>query len=150
MALEYRLTLAGDTPAERVAQRALPVPVESPAATAPVLHANLRESHGFTVAIRAGKNAYVSAESDRGLWEWEPETYASVAFRVSKEADHEWAVVNMLTIVWRALATGSEDAALVLNGDLLVLTRLGGILAKHNRNGWWASYPAANAVFPDE
>jgi hypothetical protein len=149
MALEYRLTLAGDMPAEKVAGRVLPVAAESPAETAPVLHASLRESHGFTVAIRAGKNAYVSAESDGDLWEWEPATYVSVAFRVSKDADHEWAVVNMLAMVWRALDTGSEDAALVFNGDLLLLTRLDGVLVKHNRAGWWASYPATNAVFPD-
>jgi hypothetical protein len=68
---------------------------------------------------------------------------------MDKEADVEWAVVNMLTVVWRALETGSEDAALVLNGDLLVLTRLDGVLVKHHRDGWWASYPAANAVFAD-
>jgi hypothetical protein len=149
MALEYRLTLAGDTSAEEVARRALPVPVESPAETAPVLHAGLLESHGFTVAIRAGTNAYISAESDGELWEWEPETYVSVAFRVSKEAAHEWAVVNLLTIVRRVLETGSEDAALVFNGDLLLLTRIDGVLAKHNRAGWWSSYPATNAVFAD-
>jgi hypothetical protein len=150
MALEYRLTVAGETPPADLAERALPVPAESPAETAPVLRANLRESHGFTVTIRAGKNAYVSAESDRGLWEWEPETYVSVGFRVDKEADHEWAVVNMLSIVWRTLETGDEDAALVFNGDLLLLTRLDGVLVKHHRDGWWTSYPATNAVFPDE
>jgi hypothetical protein len=83
------------------------------------------------------------------LWEWEPETYVSVAFRVSKEAAHEWAVVNLLTIVRRVLETGSEDAALVFNGDLLLLTRIDGVLAKHNRAGWWSSYPATNAVFAD-
>lgn len=150
MALEYRLTLAGDVPAEEVARRVLPVAAESPAEIAPVLQADLRESHGFTVAIRAGKNAYVSADSDDGLWEWEADAYVSVAFRVDKEADHQWAAVNMLTIVWRALEIGREDAALVFNGDLLLLTRIDGVVAKHHRDGWWSSYPATNAVFPDE
>jgi hypothetical protein len=149
MALEYRLTLAGDVPADQVARQALPVPVESPADTAPVLHAGLRDSHGFNVAIRTGRSAYISAESDNGLWEWEPEAYVSVAFRIDKEADHEWAAVNMLAIVWRALEAGSDDAALVFNGDLLLLTRIDGVLAKHHREGWWTSYPATNAVFPD-
>jgi hypothetical protein len=150
MALEYRLTLAGDVPAEEVARRTLPIEAEPSPETVPVVHANLRTAHGFTVTIRNGKNAYVSADSEGRLWEWEPESYVSVVFRVSKEADHEWAVVNMLTIVRRALHTGSEDAAFVFNGDLLLLTRTRGVVTKHHRDGWWASYPATNAVFPDE
>ena len=149
MALEYRLTLGGDTPPEQIAGRALPVTAVADPEIAPVLWADMIDSHGFSVTIRAGKHGYVEAESDRDLFEWEPESYVSVGFRFNKEADREWAVVNMLTVVWRALQTGSEDAALVLNGDLLVLTRFAGILVKHHRDGWWSSYPAANAVFPD-
>lgn len=149
MALEYRLTLAGSTPPAQMAERALPVPVESPAEIAPVLRASLYDTHGFAVTIRAGQRAYVSAESDSGLWEWEPATYVSVGFRMDKEADHEWEVVNMLTIVRRILETGPEDAALVFNGDVLLLTRLDGVLVKHRRDGWWASYPATNEVIPD-
>ncbi|MEV6850467.1 SitI3 family protein [Actinoplanes sp. NPDC051411] len=149
MAIEYGLTLAGDTTAEQVAVRALPVPVQRPPEIAPVLSADLRESHGFTVTLLATKHGYVEAESDDGLFEWEPESYVAVGFRIDKDADREWAIVNMLTIVWRVLATGDEDASLVLNGDLLVLSRLGGVLVKHHRDDWWASYPASNAVFPD-
>jgi hypothetical protein len=149
MALEYGLTLAGDASAEQVAERALPVAVQSPPEIAPVLSADMRDSHGFTVTLLARRHGYIEAESDDGLFVWEPEAYVSVGFRIDKEADVEWAVVNMLTVVWRALETGSEDAALVLNGDLLVLTRFDGVLVKLHRDGWWASYPAANAVFAD-
>jgi hypothetical protein len=147
MALEYRLTLGGDTPPEQVAERALPVPAETSPDIAPVLWADMMDSHGFSVTIRAGKNGFVEAAADQGVWEWEPDTFVSVGFRIDKNADHEWAVVNMLSIVWRAFQTGSEDAALVFNGDLLLLTRIDGVVAKHHRDGWWTSYPATNAVF---
>jgi hypothetical protein len=150
MAIEYGLTLGGDTNAQEVAERALPVPAKSPPEIAPVLSADLRESHGFAVTLLAMERGYIEAESDDGLFEWEPENYVAVGFRLNKDADREWAVLNMLTIVWRVLATGDEDGALVLNGDLLVLSRLDGVLVKHHRDGWWNSYPAANAVFPDE
>jgi hypothetical protein len=149
MALEYRLTLAGDTPPEQVANRALPVPAETDPEIAPVLWADLTDSHGFSVTVRAGKHGYVEAEADQGVWEWEPDTYVSVGFRIDKNADHEWAVVNMLAIVRRALETGHEDAALVFNGDFILLTRIDGVLIKHRQDRWWSSYPATNGVFPD-
>jgi len=71
-----------------------------------------------------------------------------VGFGLDKTAEREWAVANMLTIVRRVLATGAEDAALVLNGDLLLLTRLDGALVKYNRERWWSSYPAAQQLVP--
>lgn len=145
MALEYRLTLAGSTPVNVVAERALPEADERPVGTAPLLSAALFQSHGFNVTVRAGQNGLVDVESDDGSWEWEPEKYVSLTFRMDKSADAGWNVVNMLTVVRQVLNTGDEDAALVLNGDILLLTRFDGTLAKHRRS-WWEHYPGADEV----
>jgi hypothetical protein len=50
----------------------------------------------------------------------------------------------MLVAVRRMLLTGREDAALVLNGNWLLLNRVDGVLVKHRRDTWWQTYAAAN------
>ena len=142
MALEYKLTLAGSTP-QQVAERAFPDMADRPPGTTPLLTMDLYESYGFHIAVMAGENGYLSAESDNGLWEWEPKTYVSVTFSLDKSADRRWAVQNVLTTVERVLSTGAEDAALTLNADFLLLTRFGGVLVRHRRE-WWDSYPGAD------
>jgi hypothetical protein len=141
MATEYQLTLAGSTPAE-VAARALPEP-DRPTGTPQLLAADLYERYGFELTIISGRNGYFDAESDNGMWEWEPAAYVVVTFRMEKSAESDRAVGAMLLIVRRVLHTGPEDAALVLNGNWLLLTRLEGVLVKH-RESWWKSYPAAD------
>lgn len=142
MALEYELTVAGSLPVERVAERALPETTDRPIGTASLLTRDLYERYSFHVSISAGTNGYVSAESDDGLWEWEPATYVSVTFSLDKTADRKSAVGSMLTVVRRVLDTGREDAALVFNSDYLLLTRLDGVLREHHRDSWWAHYSA--------
>ncbi len=44
---------------------------------------------------------------------------------------------HMLATVARILAGRAEDAALTLNGDVLMLTRVAGTLQKHNTDGWY-------------
>ena len=144
MALEYRLTLDGMTPVEEVARRALPDPEERPTGIPPVLSADLLDRYGFSVSVRAGQNGYVDVDSDQGAWEWEPKDYVSITFRMDKFADPAWEVINMVTIVRRVLTTGPEDAVLVVNGDMLLFTRLGGELVKHRRDRWWTTFAAAN------
>ena len=148
MSVDYRLTLAPGTPINQIAERALPEPGERPTGLPPLLSANLYEKYGFGISIRAGQNGYVDAESDHGLWEWEPAEYVAVAFQMDKFADPGWKVINMLTIARRVLMTGPEDAALVLNGDVLIFTRFGGELVKHNHDKWWANYPGADDLIP--
>jgi len=154
MAIEYRLTLAGNTPIEQVAQRALPdpaerpEPVERPTGAPPLLDADLYDRYGFDLTIRAGRNGYYEVESDDGSWEWEPEDYVDVTFRMGKEFDLNQAVINMLTIIRRILDTGSEDAALILNGDVLLFTRFDGILVKHDRQAWWDHYSTTHDIIP--
>lgn len=148
MSLDYRLTLAGSTPVEQVAERALPEPDERPVGTAPLLSVNLYERYGFGVTVRGGLNGYVDAVSDDGTFEWEPKYYMSVMFHVDKFAERAQVVINMVTIVRRVLATGPENAVFVFNGDLLLLTRFDGNVVKHARDKWWSHYPAADQLFP--
>ena len=149
MSLDYRLTLADGAPVEQVAARGWPDLDERPTGTVPLLSANLAGRYGFNVSIRAGQHGYVDAMSDDGQWEWEPGDYVNVAFHVDKSADFGILVINMLTVVRRLLTSGQEDAALVLNGDILILARFNGEVAKHNRETWWAFYPAADQLIPD-
>lgn len=148
MSLDYRLTLLGDTAVDQVAERAFPDPADRPTGTAPLLSADLTGPYGFDVTIRAGRNGYVDAESDQGSWEWEPPEYVSVTCRMDKFADSSWNVLTMLSLVRRVLDTGPEDAALILNGDILLLTRFDGALVKHRRDQWWADYQGADDVIP--
>jgi hypothetical protein len=148
MALEYRLTLAGTTPLEEVAARALPNVEERPIGTPPLLSANLFERYGFLLTVNAGRDGYFDAESEDGRWEWKPEAYVAVGFRMDKFGEFQWEVINMLTVVRRVLDTGPEDAAFAFNGDVLLLARFDGVLVKH-RQAWWHSYPGADQVISD-
>jgi len=148
MAIEYRLILAGSTPVEQVAERALPEPDERPTGTAPLLAADLYDRYGFEVAIRAGQNGYFGVESENGMWEWAPTTYVAVTFRMKKNTDPEPGLLNLLTVVRRVLESGPEDAALILNDNWLLFTRFGGALVKHRRDAWWNHYAGANEALP--
>jgi hypothetical protein len=149
MAIEYDLVLAGVTSVEQVAERAYPDLDERPAGTGRLLVADLDVRYGFAATVLAGPSRYLDVLSDNGTWEWEPEPYTSVSFRMSKEVDDVgWQVRNMLTVVRRVLTSGLEDAAFAFNGDILLLTRLDGVLVKHRRETWWANYPGANDALP--
>ena len=148
MAIEYDLTVAGSTPINQMAERALPDLAERPTGMPPLLSRDLDDQYGFGVTVLGGTKGYIDALSDGGSWTWEPADYTSVGFRLDKSADRKWAVINMLTVVRRVLNTGGEDAAFVLNGDVLLFTRFGGELVKHNRDKWWTNYREADDLIP--
>ncbi|WP_433315658.1 SitI3 family protein [Micromonospora sp. CA-269861] len=139
MAVEYRLTLAGDIPLEQVAELAAPGAVEtSTASGGRMLSADLNDDCGYVVDITGGQHGYYSAEDDGGaLWEWEPETYVDVSFYMRKDTLVDKGRPYMLATVARILAGRAEDAALTLNGDVLMLTRVAGCIQKHNTDGWY-------------
>ncbi|MEV0611066.1 SitI3 family protein [Polymorphospora rubra] len=143
MAIEYRLTLEGDIPLEQVAALAAPEATEAPASPeAPRLFtADLYERYGYAVSVYAGRNGYYDAEDDGSDWEWEPETYVNVSFRMAKNDPSEKGTPNMVAAVARILAGQPEDAALVLNGNWLLLTRVIGAIRK-SRQSWWTTYDA--------
>lgn len=142
MTIDYRLTLAGDVPLEDVAGVVAPEAVERQplAGYQRLLVADLHERCGYGVSILAGRHGYYDAEGDEGFhWEWELEAYVNVVFRLSKDQPTDRATSNVVTAVARVLASRAEDAALVLNGNWLLLTRMGGTLRKH-RPTWWNTY----------
>ncbi|MCM4079993.1 SitI3 family protein [Paractinoplanes hotanensis] len=148
MATEYELTLAGGTPGEVVAERAFPDLAERPTGTAPLLVSALDDRYGFVATVKSGRSRFVEVLSDDGNWEWEPEPYTSVMFRMAKTSDLDHQVVSMLTVVRRVLSTGSEDAAFFVNGDILLLTRLNGVVVKHRRDKWWAIHEGSDQIVP--
>lgn len=142
MGIEYRLTLAGDIPLENLAPLVAPHGFEE--STLPgyprLLTADLRDELGYTVTISAGSNGYFDAEDvDGSQWEWEPDRYVNVVFDLRKNDPSEVAVPSMVSTVGRVLASRQEDAALVLNGNWLLLTRVAGELCEH-RPSWWDTY----------
>lgn len=153
MAVEYRLTLAGDIPAEQVAECAVPDPAERPVPTGfgETRGARLYDRYGFSLSVTPGRNGYYDARDDDGSrWEWEINAYVDLDISVSKNDDRiTEGTSNMLALVGRVLACRPEDAALVLNGDVLLLTRVDGVLRKHHRTTWWNHYSFANQVIPD-
>ncbi|MFC6019285.1 SitI3 family protein [Plantactinospora solaniradicis] len=139
MAIEYRLTLAGDIPLEQVAALAAPNATEasSPAGNR-LLSVNLDEERGYSVSITSGRHGYYDAEDDGGAaWEWKPDKYVDVNFRMRKNDPSGKGTPNMVSAVGKVLAGRPEDAALVLDGNYLLLTRVNGILRKHNLATWY-------------
>ncbi|MGI5211832.1 SitI3 family protein [Plantactinospora sp. CA-290183] len=142
MAIEYRLTLAGAIPLEQVADLAAPDATEE--APLPgserLLTADLNDQYGYVVSVHAGRGGYYDAEDDDGSqWEWEPETYVNITFRMKKNEPSEEGTRNMVATVARVLAGRPEDAALTLDGNWLLLTRTDGKVRKSRRT-WWDTY----------
>lgn len=139
MAIEFRLTLAGDIPLEQVAALAAPEATEKPALPGypRLFSANLNEHLGYAISIIKGSDGYYDAEADNGeLWEWEPKAYVNISFRGSAGDMGDRGIPNMFATVARILAARTEDAALTQNGNWLLLTRVKGTIRKHNLDLW--------------
>ncbi|MEU5950111.1 SitI3 family protein [Micromonospora sp. NPDC047465] len=138
MSITYRLTLAGDIPLEQMARLAAPSATETPTpAGNRLLSADLNDECGFVVSITSGTHGYYEAEDDGGPWVWEPETYVDVGFHMRKDTLTDQGRPHMLRTVGRILADRSEDAALVLNDNWLMLTRVDGTVRRHNEADWY-------------
>ncbi|GIE27002.1 hypothetical protein Ait01nite_000470 [Actinoplanes italicus] len=146
MSVDYSLTIATDATAVQVAARGLPHQTEWMPGTGTALSVNLYETLGIDLSILSDRHGYVDAITDEGRFEWEPDPLVTVIFDLDGQIGHEQAAANMINIVRRLLDTGTEDMALVINGDLLLLARFGGKLVKHNRERWWRHYPGAEQV----
>jgi hypothetical protein len=150
VAIEYRLTLARAVAGEVVAEWAFPDPGDRPTGTGRLLTAALDEKYGFAVTVVASQNGYMAVETDHGLWEWEPEAFVSVTFRLDNDADREQATNHMLLAVRRVLnADDDDDATLILNSDTLLFARLDGAMIKHHRDTWWLAHPAADQLISE-
>ncbi|GIJ36273.1 SitI3 family protein [Micromonospora sediminimaris] len=142
MAVEFRLVLAGDPPVAEVAAltaadpREVPRPTSNPA----LLSARLYDQRGYAITVRAGTNGYWEAETDgEARWEWEPAKYVSVTFSMRADDIAAKGIPNMVAAVGRVLAGRDEDAALVQDGNYLLLTRTDGVIRTH-RPDWWHHY----------
>ncbi|MGW0435510.1 SitI3 family protein [Micromonospora sp. NPDC003197] len=139
MAINFRLTIATEMLLEQAAKLAAPEATEKPPAPghSPYFSADFYEQRGYAITISGGKNGYYSAEGDSGdEFEWELETYINFSFHMRKSMGDE-DVSNMLTTVARILASRPEDAALIQDGNWLLLTRLNGKLRKHSLSDFW-------------
>jgi hypothetical protein len=150
MSVEYRLTLAADIHLERLIECTFPEEADRPTRLGPghILGADLYERRGYFLSISSGRNGYYDADGNDGHWEWEPKTYSNIGFSMDADRIDE-GTKNMLTVVARALACESDDAALTLNGNLLLLSRFDGKVCKHNRAAWWDRYDFANRIILD-
>ncbi|KXK62291.1 hypothetical protein AWW66_09135 [Micromonospora rosaria] len=138
MAIEFRLILTGDLPAREVAEVVAPGAAEGRTASgSPMLSSRFDDALGYGVDIIAGHHGYYDAEDEDGsLWVWEPDRYLQVDFAMGKDALAERGIPAMLRGVSAVLDHRPEDAALVLNANWLLLTRVGGTVRKH-RQSWW-------------
>ncbi|WP_018790519.1 SitI3 family protein [Salinispora arenicola] len=151
MAIEFRLTLAGDIPLDQVAELAAPEATEKPIPPGHprLLSADLYEQCGYAVSITEGSHGYYDAEDDDGArWEWEPDTYVNIGFRMRADDMGDKGIPNMLATVARVLNGRPEDAALVQDGNWLLLTRVGGTVRKHNVALWYDE--AFDNILPGE
>ncbi|MBN1172453.1 MAG: hypothetical protein JXA67_09790 [Micromonosporaceae bacterium] len=151
MAVEYRLTLAGRSSTEEIATRAVADPGQRPKPTpyGRALAADLYEELGFGLDILSGQHGCFEGESDTGIWVWEPDAFVSTTFRITKNPErYDEALRNTLEIVARLLASGTEDAAFMLDADTLLLTRVNGQTQKHRRASWWHHYGYAGDLIP--
>ncbi|MFY1702960.1 SitI3 family protein [Micromonospora sp. WMMA1923] len=141
MSISYRLTLAGDIPLQQVADLAAPHATET---TAPagnrLLSADLYAELGYLISITSGHHGYYDAEDDNDTyWEWEPEQYTDISFDMRTDDLADKGIRNMAAAVARILTRRTEDAALVQDGNHLLLTRTAGTIRKH-RPSWWHHY----------
>ncbi|GAB7048356.1 SitI3 family protein [Catenuloplanes indicus] len=147
MAIQYTLTLAAALSVAELAARAMPEPAHRPIGRDGLATADLYDSHGFALTVLTGKtNGYVEADSDLGVFEWEPADYSLVMFDLGKADRLARPLAAMLTVVRRVLDSGDEDAVLVENDDVLLFKRFGGVLVKHGRPGFWGHYPGLDEL----
>lgn len=140
MALHCDLVIAAASDAARLLERAW----SSTEWRAPVerldngtLVADLFASAGFLLSVSVSKRGYVSVDADGSVWEWEIAQHVRIDFRFDKEFDMGASRAAMLKLVARVLATGSEDVALTLNSDVLLLCRQNRRLERFEAGGFW-------------
>ncbi|MEV0728370.1 SitI3 family protein [Polymorphospora sp. NPDC050346] len=139
MSIDYLLALATDMSLERVGELAAVTVAERPARTGygRLLAGGQPERDGYSVTIYGGRQGYYEARADRGTrWLWEPEDYVELAFHMRKDTLSDLGRPNMLRTVAKVLGGTVEDAALLVNNDVLLLTRVGGVLHRHNQEEW--------------
>jgi hypothetical protein len=152
MSVSYTLTLAAELTVTELVQLGIAGGIDPGAlliSDSGLVHADLSDTRGLGLTIRSGRNGYVDAVDDSGQrWEWEAAVYAAMGFWPDAVGTID-AVPNLVPIVARVLAVRGEDAALVFDGETLLLTRMAGRQVKHNRPLFWDAYPGVDTLLPD-
>jgi hypothetical protein len=138
MAIEFSLILSGPTAPEGIISRLHPAESGRPEFIRldGIWVADERERLGFILRLRQGEQGYFEAEAGDEVWTWEPDVYVNLGFVLEKEAPRPTAYRQMLEMVERVLATGNEDAALIQNGNYLLLRRRAGKLHRVPAGFW--------------
>ncbi|MER7471243.1 SitI3 family protein [Micromonospora sp. NPDC000018] len=142
MTVEFRLILAGDPPVDEIAALTATDPREKPQPTSDrrLFTARLYDQRGYAITVRSGTHGYYEADTDGdSRWEWEPETYVNITFSMRADDLVDKGIPNMVMAVARVLAGRDEDAALIQDGNHLLLTRTNGVIHTH-RTSWWNHY----------
>jgi hypothetical protein len=149
VAIDYYLAIATDASPVAIAAIALPDLAVHEAADLPgVFTTDTRASHGFGVVLRTARNQWVSGVSDDGgEWEWAPDVYASVSFRMAKNDDSGKGMPNMLAAIARVMAALKDDLAFT-SDNFVYLTRFAGQVVKYHRKDFWDWYEFANTIVP--
>jgi hypothetical protein len=147
MGIDYQLTLAGDCSPEQLMELAAPATTSTPSLDdGGNLSLDLYQESGYLINIRSGTNGYFDAEDDGEThWEWEPSKYVNITFYMQK-SEPSRGVSTMVATVAQVLADRPEDAALVLNGNWVLLTRTDGKLRMHHRSQWWVHHSLENLI----
>lgn len=148
MAVEFRLVLAGSPPVGDVAAltAADPREVPRPGSNAALFSARLYDQRGYAVTVRAGSDGYWEAEADgEARWQWETVTYVSVTFSMRADEIVDKGIPNMMSAVRKVIAGRDEDAALIQDGNYLLLTRTDGVIDTY-RPDWWHHYHIDRAL----
>ncbi|WP_434740849.1 SitI3 family protein [Micromonospora sp. SH-82] len=143
MSVEFRLALAGEPPLHEIAAVTAISPAERPTPKAgdTLLTARLYDQRGYLLSVYSGTDGYYYAEGDNeSPWEWELDTYVNVDFDMRTDGLVDKGIPNMVATVGRVLAGRREDAALVQDGNYLLLTRTAGVVRKHRQRQWWNHY----------
>ncbi|MER7166719.1 SitI3 family protein [Micromonospora sp. NPDC000207] len=142
MSLGYCLTLAGELPLDEIAAVTALGPAERPTPSSPRLFGvNLQDERGYSISVHSGTHGYYWAEGDHDAsWEWKLDTYVNVTFDMRKYGLVDKGIPNMVATVGRVLAGRGEDAALVQDGNYLLLTRTAGVVRRHRQRQWWNHY----------
>ncbi|GIJ30790.1 hypothetical protein Vqi01_59520 [Micromonospora qiuiae] len=149
MAVDFRLTLAGDVPLEHVAALVATDAAGRPQPTDTdprLFSARLYDTCGYALSVYSGSNGYFDAEDDDGSrWEWEPQTYVDIDFSMRADTIIDLGIPTMVKAVARVLAGRQEDAAFVQNGNWLLLTRVAGHVRRRSPT-WWSHYGVADLI----
>ncbi|MDA0172607.1 SitI3 family protein [Solirubrobacter taibaiensis] len=132
MALQYTLVVLGPATPEQLWSRLHDASPE-PTIDKGVLRADERDEVGYIVTVRRAQDGYYEYGDDLRT----PRDYVRVGFRVADRDGSPPALArNLLGLVQNVLDSGDEDLWLDINGEELILERVGGEVRRVPAGFW--------------